>query len=95
MNAPSANPRESQQNCERMQVFQDARATLEEAQRCYFEAFRKAFPVGSVITSTKRTSGIRCEILRHGYRDDVLVRSRTGRDYWLDAYWIEEAGIRK
>lgn len=76
----------------KIQVLRDAHSEYEEARRRYVEAFKAAFPVGSVVTSIKR-GRVHCEILSHGYRDDVRVRSESGKEYWIDAYWIVEAGI--
>lgn len=76
-----------------MTEFRDAYETLREARRCYHEAFRKAFPVGSVVTSIKH-GRVSCTIERHVTGDSCIVRSETGRRYSIDAYWIVEAGIR-
>jgi hypothetical protein len=69
------------------QEMRDWHSTLEESRRRYREAFRKAYPVGSYVISIKR-GRVQCQILKHGHADDCLVRSETGKQYWIDAYWI-------
>jgi hypothetical protein len=75
-------------------ALRDAQSTLDEARRCYADAVREAFPVGSNIHSGKSGRGIvACTVLRHGGDDRLFIRSQTGREYWITAYHVVEAGI--
>lgn len=78
----------------RIRDLKDARSTLDEAKRSYNDAVRAAFPVGSHIHSGKSGRGVvACEVIAHGYDDQLKVLSQTGREYWITAYWVEEAGF--
>lgn len=66
------------------------------AERNYERSVKKAFPVGSNIHSGKSGRGIvACTVLEHGYGDRLKIRSQTGREYWITAYHVVEAGLNK
>ena len=64
------------------------------AERNYERSVKKAFPVGSNIHSGKSGRGIvACTVIDHGHGDRLKIRSQTGREYWITAYHVVEAGL--
>jgi hypothetical protein len=75
-----------------IQNLRDAKAALDEANQAYRTAIRRAFPKGSMVTSTKH-GRVTVTVEDHSYTD-LIVRSETGKRYRVDVYHILEARTR-
>lgn len=74
--------------------IRSAKNELAQAEGAFEAVVRDCFPVGAHIHSGKSGRGIvACEVLRHGHGDRLFVRSQTGREYWITAYHVVEAGL--
>lgn len=64
----------------------DARNAMRCAKEVYYSAIRKAFPIGRRITYSHGEHLVQCDVIGHGYRDDLRVRGLSGKTYMIDAY---------
>ena len=54
-----------------------------------YETMKRAFPVDSCVTFKKWGHVINAQIIAHNnYGERIFVRSETGKQYWIDLFWL-------
>jgi hypothetical protein len=56
------------------------------------ETIPKAFPVGSTVNFIKWRKRVSAEVIQTSeFGESVKVRSHTGKEYWIEAFWLHRA----
>ena len=54
------------------------------------ETIPRAFPVGSMVHFFKWRKQISAEVIQVSeFGENVKVRSHTGKEYWIDVFWLQ------
>lgn len=54
------------------------------------ETMPKAFPIGSTVFFFKWEKYIVAEVIHTSeFSERIKVRSQTGKEYWIDIYWLQ------
>lgn len=67
-----------------MSTYAQIRAEIARLEQQKVEAFRREYPVGSVVSYRHGDNIREVMIIRHGYGDRCQVEGATQTEYWID-----------